>query len=61
MSFVLRKRMQIDNLSELPKAKRPPDSILWDGTSEELDNWLERVFDNKSDVNTNILIDDVEG
>ncbi len=54
--------MQIDNLSELPKNKRPTDQILWDGTSEELDSWLERVFSNngKEDLNTNIIIDDIE-
>lgn len=61
ISFVLRKRMQIDNLSELPKEKRPPDSILWEGTSEELDDWLDRVFDTNKPVNTEFLIDDIEG
>ncbi len=60
ISYVLRKRMQIDNLSELSKDKRPPDAVIWDGTSEELDDWLERVFDNKKQINTDIIIDDVE-
>jgi hypothetical protein len=61
ISFVLRKRMQIDNLSELPKEKRPPDSILWEGTSEDLDDWLDRVFDTNKPVNTDFIIDDIEG
>lgn len=39
--------MQVDSLNELPKEKRPPDSILWDGTSEELTEWLDRVLDRK--------------
>lgn len=35
---------QIDNLNELPKEKRPPEDIIWDGTSEELDDWLDKVL-----------------
>lgn len=48
ISFVIRKRQQIDSLNELPKDKRPPESIIWDGTSEELDDWLDRVFSSKA-------------
>jgi hypothetical protein len=61
ISFVIRKRQQIDNLSELPKEKRPPDSILWDGTSEEIDRWLDNVLGKKatSDIIT-ITEDDIE-
>jgi len=47
ISFVFRKRIQVDNLSELPKEKRPPDKILWDGTADEIDKWLDKVFDRK--------------
>ncbi len=49
---------QIDNLHELPKEKRPPDDIIWDGTPEEMDEWLERVLDpkKKSQQNVEILI-----
>ncbi len=63
ISFVIRKRQQIDTLNELPKEKRPPDSIIWDGTSEELDEWLDRVFDKKNKDTVDILIksNDVEG
>ncbi len=35
---------QLDNLNELPKSKRPPDSIIWDGTPDELDEWLDKVL-----------------
>jgi hypothetical protein len=41
---VIRKMQQIDNLHELPKEKRPTDEIIWDGTSEELDEWLDKVL-----------------
>jgi hypothetical protein len=47
MSFVARKRQQVDNLSELPKDKKPPDNIVWWGTSEELEGWIDKVFDKK--------------
>lgn len=61
VSYVIRKRQQIDNLAELPKEKRPPDSILWDGTSEEIDKWLDNVM-GKNQVPDIITIteDDIE-
>jgi hypothetical protein len=56
---------QIDNLNELPKTKRPPDSIIWDGTSEEMDEWLDKVLDpqNKTRHEVELFIkpDDIEG
>lgn len=61
ISFVIRKMQQIDALSELPKEKRPPDKILWDGTSEEMDEWLAKVLDHKTKHEVDILITDVEG
>lgn len=50
ISFVIRKRMQIDNLNELPKDKRPPEKIIWDGTDKDLDEWFNKVLqvDSKS-------------
>lgn len=44
ISFVIRKRQQIDNLNELPKEKRPTDELIWEGTAEELDEWLDKVM-----------------
>lgn len=54
---------QIDNLNELPKEKRPTDEIIWDGTSEDLDEWLEKVLDPKKKQQQNVILDirDVEG
>jgi hypothetical protein len=43
----MRKRMQIDNLNELPKEKRPSDYMIWYGIAEDIDDWLEKVLDNK--------------
>lgn len=61
LSFVIRKRQQIDNLNELPKSKRPDDKTLWDGSSSELEAWLERVTGNKeSSGSDTIIIRDVE-
>lgn len=51
---------QIDDLMELPKEKRPPDSILWDGTSEEIDKWLDNVLGNKVVADTIVIEDDIE-
>ncbi len=42
--------MQIDNLNELPKDKRPPEKMIWDGGSNELDRWLDRVMSGKQDT-----------
>lgn len=47
ISYVIRKRQQIDNLNELESSKRPPEIVIWDGSSDDLEKWLSRVF-NKS-------------
>ena len=61
LSFVIRKMQQIDNLAELPKEKRPPDEIIWDGTSEELEEWIDRVFNKKEQQTVKLKLDEVEG
>jgi hypothetical protein len=61
ISYVLRKRLQIDNLSELPKEKRPTEEIIWEGSSEELDDWLGRVLNRKNTDNTELVISEIEG
>ncbi len=60
ISYLIRKRQQIDNLGELSKEKRPPDSIVWDGTPEELDEWLDKVF-KKEETDVSMVIDTIEG
>ena len=44
-SFIVKKRRQVDNLMEVPKDKRPPDYMIWWGTPEEMETWLDRMFD----------------
>lgn len=65
ISFVIRKLQQIDNLNELPKEKRPTEDIIWDGTAEDLEEWLDKVFDAKKkggdSVQFVINSDNVEG
>lgn len=59
-SFVVRKRQQIDNLSELPEEKRPPELLLWDGSPEEMDNWLKNVMSGKKDPVIELKIKETE-
>ncbi len=64
ISFIIRKRQQIDNLNELDKKRRPPDSIIWDGDADELEEWLENVFSDgkkQNDVIFSINPKDIEG
>ena len=63
ISYVMRKRQQVDNLSELPKDKRPPDDIIWEGTTEDMEDWLDRVLghNKKSTNTTELVITKVEG
>jgi len=61
ISYVIRKRQQLDSLSELPKEKQPTPEILWDGSPEDLDDWLSTVFDAKHKTNvTDINLSEVE-
>lgn len=60
LSYVIRKRIQVDSLYELPKDKRPSDDMIWNKSSDELDNWLERVISGKQEKKTNITISDFE-
>lgn len=61
ISFVIRKRQQLDNLNELPKEKQPPEDMIWEGTSEEIEDWINKVFDHNKGSNTaEFIIEDVE-
>jgi len=51
-SYLIRKRMQIDSWLELPKEKRPPENI-WDNP-EELEEWFDRIYDDKAQTEFNI-------
>jgi hypothetical protein len=64
MTFVIRKRQQVDGLNEMPKEKRPPDKIIWWGTPEELEEWIEKVYPSKGNKaeedGINMIISDSE-
>jgi hypothetical protein len=47
MSFLIRKRMQVDGLNEMSKEKRPTDHLIWEGSSEELEDWIDAAYDVK--------------
>jgi hypothetical protein len=44
LSFLVRKNLQVDGLSELSRDKRPPEKMLWYGAPEEVDDWLDRAL-----------------
>lgn len=60
VSFVIRKRQQIDAYGELPKDKRPPEKMIWEGTAEEIESWIDKVFDRKSEPNATLMISETE-
>jgi len=47
MTYLVKKRQQLDNLLELPKEKRPPDLMIWWGTPEDIEDWLDKVYSRK--------------
>jgi hypothetical protein len=64
ISYVIRKRIQVDNLNELPKEQRPPIKMMWEGTAEEIDEFLERAFNvSKTGKSEDLIMDlnDIEG
>ena len=61
ISYVIKKKQQIDNLMELPKDKRPSDEMIWDGTPEELESWIDRVFHKKEQTEILLDVDSIEG
>ncbi len=57
ISFSIRKALQIDSFNELPKDKRPPESI-WDN-SAELELWIDNLSAGEPNT-TEITIPDWE-
>ncbi len=47
MGYVIKKRRQVDGFAEMPKDKRPPDIIVWWGTEDDIEDWIDKVYDNK--------------
>jgi hypothetical protein len=61
ISFVARKRIQLDNLNEIPKDKRPTEKIIWDGSPEEMEDWLDSVVFGKTQATIEISDAEIEG
>ena len=57
---MIRKRTQIDALNEFPKDKRPPEFMIWDGYSEDIEEWIDTVVDKKEQQTVDILLKDIE-
>lgn len=51
ISYVIRKRAQIDSFMELSKEKRPPERMIWYGTPDEIEDWFDKVFSNRTPQN----------
>ncbi len=60
ISFVIRKRQQIDSLSELPKEKQVPEELIWNGTIEDINEWVDSAITGKTDNNIYIDDEDIE-
>jgi hypothetical protein len=60
IAYIIRKRQQVDNLMELDKNKRPSDDMIWNGTSEELESFLERVISGKENPQIDIVFNEFE-
>lgn len=60
ISFVIRKRLQIDGFSDMPKEKRPSEKMIWEGTVEDIERWIEEVYGNKVKQEFDFVISDSE-
>jgi hypothetical protein len=64
ISYVIRKRLQVSSLQEMPKDKKPPELTIWDGTSEDIDEWIDKVYGGKEKTEAyenEFVIHDIEG
>lgn len=55
ISYVIRKRAQIDSFNEIPSEKRPPDDLIWYGTQKDIDEWFKKVLKTTGNPNEFIL------
>jgi hypothetical protein len=51
----------VDNINELPEEKRPPELMIWDGSVDELNEWIDNTLSRKQRSTADIVIDNVEG
>ena len=60
ISFVIKKRLQLDGLNQLPKEKRPPEWMVWDSPPEEIEVWLDKVYGKKKEQTAELIITESE-
>lgn len=60
ISYIVRKLTQVDSFMELPKEKRPPDELIWEGSSRELNDFIDRVFNRKEKQTVDLVINEDE-
>lgn len=49
INYVIRKRAQLDSYNELPRDKVPPDTMIWYGKPEDLEEWFDKVLYNNDE------------
>lgn len=59
ISFVVKKRQQLDSIYELEESKRPPESLIWNGSSEEISDYIQNALARRTS-GMDILISDNE-
>lgn len=47
----------MDSFLEIPKEKRPPDSLIWWGSTEEIEDWFDVIFQRKNKEEASFEID----
>jgi hypothetical protein len=60
LAFVIRKRLQVDNLNEFPEEKRPSEHLIWNGTADDINSWLKKAIENKTPLTFRISEDEIE-
>lgn len=60
ISYIIRKRQQVDSLSELPKEKRVPELDLWFGSQEDIEDWLDKVLNKGQEKDSMLIISEDE-
>jgi hypothetical protein len=61
VSYIVRKRQQVDNINELPEDKRPPELMIWDGTVDEIESWINNSMSGKQSNTADIYVENIEG
>lgn len=55
ISYIIRKRQQVDNFNEYPKDKRPTERLIWEGSPEEINEFFDRVHGKEKDSSDQVI------